>query len=359
MEQHVQKLWLERIEQCSDFIQLRQIREQIQTAFVHQLHAIDSLQMSRDLNSIHDQIFQRTIVLSERQLYDKGIGPSPVSYAIVLFGSGGRGEQTLWSDQDHGLIYNNPPAASEAEAEAYFREFAEMISDGLGKLGYPPCEGKVFSTNSMWRKSIDDWQEMVEAWNADPDWEHIRYLLIMADMRFLYGSEALADQLKTAFWQRIESTPGIFQHMLRNTLHHKITLGLFGQLITERYGEDAGGMDIKYGAYIPFVNGIRLLAMSKGIKETSTEKRLYMLYNLSFISAELLEEWASVFTKIMIFRLSTTSEQKDHLYSTRGTIQADQLTKELRSDLKYVLKIGRELQRYVKQEVEGYKEERL
>ena len=60
-------------------------------------------------------------------------------------------------------------------------------------------------------------------------------------------------------------------------MHHKISLGVFGHLITERYGEDAGGFDIKYGAYIPIVNGIRLLAIQAGILATSTLERIKQL----------------------------------------------------------------------------------
>ena len=45
-------------------------------------------------------------------LEDEGFGKPPVPYAFILFGSGGRSEQTLWSDQDNGLIYEESRRAS-------------------------------------------------------------------------------------------------------------------------------------------------------------------------------------------------------------------------------------------------------
>jgi CBS domain-containing protein len=124
---------------------------------------------------------------------------------------------------------------------------------------------------------------MITQWFAEPDWENVRYLLIQADMRFLYGDERLAQELRLYYHSLIEANPKIIEHMLQNTLHHKVSLGVFGQLIRERYGEHAGGVDIKYGAYIPFINGIRLLSIAFGMNDVSTLDRMRRMAESSSI----------------------------------------------------------------------------
>lgn len=180
---------------------------------------------------------------------------------FILFGSGGRSEQTLWSDQDNGLVYGESEKHQEEEVEEYFIKLVDCILQGLDALGYPPCEGNVVSSNKQWRKPLTAYTQMMLEWLQEPEWENIRYLLIMADMRCIYGSQNLVDQLRGTILTYVQENSSVLNYLLSNTLHHKISLGVFGQLITERYGEDAGGFDIKYGAYIPIVNGIRLLAI--------------------------------------------------------------------------------------------------
>ena len=94
----------------------------------------------------------------------KGYGKPPVPYAFILFGSGGRSEQTLWSDQDNGLFMRNSEDAYGRGIRSYFDKLVHRYSSTVWMyLGYPPCEGNVISSNPQWRKSLawvhgnDDW----------------------------------------------------------------------------------------------------------------------------------------------------------------------------------------------------------
>ena len=58
-----------------------------------------------------------------------------VPTSSLPFGSQGRGEVHLTSDQDHGLIYAAPEAADETEAEEladWFRRLGQRVTEGLG-----------------------------------------------------------------------------------------------------------------------------------------------------------------------------------------------------------------------------------
>jgi CBS domain-containing protein len=341
------------IEEADDIVQLRRLRDQLHGEFERVLLFSHSLEWNRELNRVHDLFIAKTVRLAQEELRRGGGGEAPESFAFVLFGSGGRGEQTLWSDQDNGLIYEDPvDGDAKDKAESYFAQLAERISELLMKLGYPPCTGGVICTNEKWRKPLEGYRSMLTEWLQDPHWEHVRYLLILADMRSVYGEPGLANMLLEQFMEYVRRSPAMLEHMLHNTLHHKISLGMFGQLIKERYGEDAGGFDIKYGAYIPIVNGVRLLAIEAGIMPASTEERIEGLMKGGIVEEEIAEDWLEALTIALKLRSLTPCQHKDGQYTTRGKLTAEALTKERTNELKLCLRIGNELQKYVKKSVE-------
>ncbi|MFD0698566.1 DUF294 nucleotidyltransferase-like domain-containing protein [Paenibacillus sp. GCM10027628] len=345
---------LERIHQSEQFDELRMTRDQVHEMFREHLLFAYSPDLGRDVNDIHDAFIRRTIELAEHMLEDQGHGKPPVPYAFILFGSGGRSEQTLWSDQDNGLIYEDSKQYSEDELEIYFARLADCILQGLAVLGYPPCEGNVISSNKQWRKSLTSYKEMMMGWLEEPSWENVRYLLILVDMRCIYGAESLIFYLKSEMLAYVRQHTNILKFLLSNTLHHKISLGVFGHLITERYGEDAGGFDIKYGAYIPIVNGIRLLSIQSGIHSSSTLERILLMKDEAFISAEDAAEWYQAFGTALKLRNLTSFQLDGGLYTTRSKLGAEQLTKELRQELKRCLRVGMDLQKYVKKSIENH-----
>ncbi|WP_426452360.1 DUF294 nucleotidyltransferase-like domain-containing protein [Paenibacillus sp. S-38] len=336
-----------------DVPELRAFRDRMHGEFGRHLLFASPLEWNRDANRFHDTVISRVIELSEQE-YQSVNGAAPLPFAFLLFGSGGRGEQTLWSDQDNGLVYQDPGTPEEeVEAEAYFKGLAERISHSLELVGYPPCSGNVICTNAKWRKSVTAYRHTIAGWLREPDWENVRYLLIAADLRTVYGDPALGEAVAEVFHSYVTAHPSMLEHLLHNTLHHKVSLGIFGQLIKERYGEDAGGVDVKYGAYIPIVNGIRLLAIEAGIRCTSTEERTLALIREGHVEEEIGLDWLEALSLAFKLRSMTPYQMVDGRYTTRGKLTAEQLTKERVSELKLCLRIGIELQKYVKKSVQN------
>lgn len=329
--------------------ELRVFRDQAHEEFQRHLLFARPLDWSREVNELHDMIIRRVIQLSELQMERETGETPPVPFAFLLYGSGGRGEQTLWSDQDNGLVYaDSDNAETNVEAERYFTELALRISVNLEVAGYPPCSGGVICTNDKWRKSVTGYKVMLRRWLEDPDWEHVRYLLIAADVRTVYGEPGLGETILGEIIRYIDTHSVMLEHMLHNTLHHKVSIGVFGQLIKERYGEDAGGVDIKYGAYIPIVNGVRLLALESGIRVSSTEQRIQDLMAKGHVEEEIGQDWLEALTVALKLRSMTPYQVEDSHYTTRGKLTADQLTKERITELKHCLRTGIDLQKYVK-----------
>lgn len=315
-----------------------------------QVESWPKLQYSRQydqlLNEVHDALIARTVALAEEHMVREGKGKPPVPYAYLLFGSGGRKEQTLSSDQDSGIVYGDAASASvDAAAEEYFGQFAKAVTDMLQQAGYPPCDGNIISSNPAWCLPLSEWYGKLATWFAEAQWEQVRYLLIMADMRLIQGSEELAAQLQQVYRESLKKQPHITRRMLDNTLHHKVIVGFFGQLLKEQYGEQAGRIDIKYGAYIPMVNAIRLLAIQHGVACTSTLERMEELAKIGVFGTEEKEAYMGAFMLFLQLRAMIPIRRDGNLFDSGGMLPATMLTKDMAADFKVALRYGRRLQR--------------
>ncbi len=331
---------------------LRQIREEEQNRLAAVLSSSPVMELSRDLNELHDSLIARTLQLAEIEMARLGLGAPPVPYAYVLFGSGGRSEQTMSSDQDSGLIYGDPSSEEEAErCESYFRTFADTVVSYLIGTGYPPCEGAVIASNPEWRLPIREWERKLDAWFDEPSWENVRYLLIVADGRQVAGDAGLWERWNNRFHRDVLGHPVIARRMMENTLRHKVLIGVFGQLLTERYGETAGTLDIKYGAYIPMVNVFRLLAVQAGIRETNTIARIEALEKADILSEKEARESIEAFSLFLMLRLMAVAKDEGGQWVGTGKFPAGELRREWKTPLKKALKLGRKLQRQVEREM--------
>ncbi|RJE89821.1 hypothetical protein D3P07_06235 [Paenibacillus sp. 1011MAR3C5] len=325
---------------------LRCLRDQLHEQMEALLPSRPVEQLNEQLNETHDAIISRAIAISEAELARLGKGSPPVPYAYLLFGSGGRMEQTLSSDQDSGVVYLDSDTNSEGIRQ-YFGELCTLIVKNLIAVGYPPCEGKVLSDNPDWCHSLREWGEKLNGWFKEPEWEAVRYLLIIADSRCVYGDHRLVDLLKDMFFTDTLNHPVIIRRMTENTMRHKVLVGIFGQLLKERYGEDAGSLDIKYGAYIPMVNSIRLLAIQANLRETSTLERIRKLVEEGRLSIEDGRSYEQAFRFILRLRLMTTEQIEDGVYANNGKLPSSKLSREMTDELKSSLRQGKRLQKAV------------
>lgn len=337
---------LNAIDELTELSQLRSFRHQFQQAF-SQSKIRNNVILSYDvLNKMHDRIIKRTIQFAEKEMLGEGLGPPPSPYCYLLLGSGGRQEQTFGSDQDSALIYDSTLGDSDAKQQ-YFLTLANKVVSQLMELGYSPCDGKVQSNVLQWCKSVEMWKEQFKQWIEEADWESIRYLLVSADSRVIYGDITLHEQIMDSYEQHIMNSDYIFQRMIDNTVHHRIMVNVFGQLLTVKYGEFYGSIDIKYGAYIPFVNAIRWLAIKHNIKTTSTLERLEQLYIRKHITDDEYLQYKEVFIIFLSLRLLAGFSERNKYYESCNVIHPKRLDKEQVKKIKKSLQIGRKLQKHI------------
>lgn len=288
------------------------------------------------LNDFHDQVMLKVLRLATMKMET---GPAPCDFCWFITGSGGRQEQGVISDQDHGIAYE----ISTEENDLYFKVFGKEISYGLYKVGYPYCEGKVMSSNPEWCKSYDGWQVQLNDWMHDKSWESIRYLQIFYDARVLHGKMEFINQLKSSIHAYQLQHPILLTRFTANVEHVKNVIGPVGQLLVERHGLYQGCVNLKYSGFLPYVNAIRLLSIREGIVETSTLVRMNKLIQIQEY-ASLLKNSEKNYIDLLIYRLMLSQVES---YSDTHYLQIEKLTKAERRDLKCIIKAGTKLHREV------------
>jgi CBS domain-containing protein len=339
------------ISNANSTFQLRSVREKWHLELENNPPSESIISFMQDVNSIHDLFIRRAIFLAEQNVLARGMVSPSLHYAFLLLGSGGREEQTPWSDQDNAIVYDDRNVAMTDEIRQYFLALGNEIVEQLKKIGYPPCEGEVGAHNERWVMPYTKWIKTFNEWFGEPNWENIRYVLIASDLRCVYGNEQLATELKNHIVHYSDTHHVILEAMLNNTLRHKIVLNVFGHFLVEPYGEHAGCIDIKYGGYIPIINVIRLFAIVAGVTESSSLKRIQALYEHGQLTQEQQENWTEALMTVLELRMKTSFEIIDDHYSTSGMMKLKTMNKDMQLKLKTALKYGQKLQRHVQKRI--------
>lgn len=332
---------------------LRSVRMQMQDDLMDQFASLHIEKWNQRVGEMHDAVLKQAVALCEQQLVEEGFGSPPADYAFVVFGSAGRREQTLGSDQDNGFVLADHDIEDE-EVHRYFALFGQRLSAILEIAGYPPCPGNVMVTNPLWRKTSLEWSRQLASWRNEPGWEQVRYLMIAADLRHISGNPDLTAEVRNAMYTLFEQESNLQEPftaaVLRNTLRHKAALNVLGQVITEQVGEHAGEFDVKYGLYLPIVNAVRYLAVEYGIQASSTMERLSQLNQLDAVPFRWVESCQTAFHAALRFRSITAvkagdGEQIGSGYLPQSLLKQKEIRRELREALSTVKLMYRTLQR--------------
>ena len=196
--------------------------------------------------------------------------PPPCAYAMLVLGSGGRGESLLAMDQDNAIVFaEGEPGGAE---DQWFAELGKRVSDMLDAAGVPYCKGKVMASNADWRHSVAGWENLVGTWIRRQNPEDILNCDIFFDAVPVHGDLELANRVLDRAFELGRSSSIFIKLMSINACKNSPPLGLFG-----RFKLDNGRMDLKMGGIMPLFSTARTLAIRHGIREQSTPARFAAL----------------------------------------------------------------------------------
>ncbi|MCM8626933.1 DUF294 nucleotidyltransferase-like domain-containing protein [Accumulibacter sp.] len=258
--------------------------------------------LGRVVSGIADALASRLLVLAERRL-----GPPPVGYAWIAFGSQGRHELSLNSDQDNALVL-----ADEFEPEqhaAYFTRLAHEVCGGLAACGIQPCSGEMMATNPQWRQPVAAWSRLFGDWIDHPDPHKARLASNLFDFRTVHGDDQLTAPLREQIARRCTQHQTLLAHLVVNTCAAPPPLGFFRQFVVIGDGEHQGELDIKRHGLLQIVDLARIHALGNGIRETGTVGRLRTAEGTRLLSREGAETLAAAFEFLLGLRTRHQQEQ--------------------------------------------------
>jgi DNA polymerase-3 subunit epsilon/CBS domain-containing protein len=205
--------------------------------------------------------------LAEAEMLEQGLGPAPCAYAMLVLGSGGRGESMLAMDQDNAIVYAS--GDPDSDIDKWFADLGKRVSDSLDTAGVPYCNGNIMASNADWRHSLEHWQETIKTWIKRQTPEDIMNCDIFFDAVCVHGDFELAEQTIDFAFELGSQSTSFLKLMSVNACKDRVPLGLFG-----RFKLEDGRMDLKMGGILPIFSCARILAIQHRIDKHSTPDRL-------------------------------------------------------------------------------------
>ncbi|QII99463.1 CBS domain-containing protein [Stutzerimonas balearica] len=235
-------------------------------------HGASSTQITHIITLLNDHTVSRVIELAIEALGDPGI-----EFTWLCFGSEGRREQTLHTDQDNGMLFEASDAAEAALIRGRLLPLAERINRDLDTCGFTLCKGNIMASNPELCLSRQEWGRRFSSFIREATPENLLSSTIFFDLRAVWGPEDGCEQLRRDLLEEIADNR-LFQRMMaENALRHRPPVGRFRDFVVTRKGDGKATLDLKVQGLTPFVDGARLLALSNGIDACNTLDRLHQL----------------------------------------------------------------------------------
>ncbi|MBU0751850.1 MAG: CBS domain-containing protein [Gammaproteobacteria bacterium] len=247
----------------------RALKDVRQFAFNMLAQGIGSEQLTRFISAFNDAVTRRVIEINL-----KAHTLADIDWAWLAFGSEGREEQTLSTDQDNGIVFVCPPGAEPGPLRERLLAFARAVNADLDRCGYPLCKGNIMASNPEWCLTLDEWRKRFAKWIRSPEPKALLNATIFFDFRALWGNAGLAAQMHQHLFAMSRDDMAFQKMLAANALTVVPPLGLFRDFATET--EDGGEpfIDLKKSGARLFVDVARVYSLAQGIDEANTVARL-------------------------------------------------------------------------------------
>ena len=210
---------------------------------------------------------RRAAQLAVEAMAEAGKGEPPCPYAVMVLGSGGRGESMLVPDQDNAIVYAEGDPGSPTDL--WFAEMGTIVADILDQAGIPYCQGGVMAKNEQWRGSLATWKARVDDWVRRSKPQDLLNVDIFFDEMPVEGDITLGHELfRYAYEAGHENVQ--FAKLLGETLASvPDPFGFFGRLAPEN-----NKLDLKRHILFPVSALARTLAIRHNVPTHSTSQRV-------------------------------------------------------------------------------------
>ncbi|MCB1886564.1 MAG: CBS domain-containing protein [Rhodocyclaceae bacterium] len=332
------------IENATDIEALQQASRDIRQLALNLIaQGIGSEQLTQFISALNDALTRRIIELQveRHEMHD-------LRFCWLAFGSEGRHEQTLSTDQDNGIIYALPEGADGEAFKQGILNFARAVNEDLAACGFPLCKGNIMASNPDLCLTLDQWKRRFSSWISEPDPQALLNATIFFDFRSLYGDEAWAEQLRTHLFSRARDNTAFLRMMAGNAMTAQPPLGRIRDFVTDDDPKHPGTIDLKkFGARI-FVDAARIHSLRTGIASSSTVQRLRQASRKLGIAADETSAVIEGFNFIQLLRLRSQHLDTEHDAPGDNRVNPDHLNELDRRILKEAFRQARKVQSRLK-----------
>ncbi len=224
---------------------------------------------------------RRATELAEQQMQAEELGTAPMPYAMLVLGSGGRGESLLAMDQDNAIVYQS--GAPGSDVDKWFEQLGTITADILDSVGVCYCKGGIMAKNAEWRMDVARWQQTVESWIAKGRPEDLMNCDIFFDAMPVHGDDEMGNALRRDAIALAGQQKLFLKNMAIKAANFSNPLGWFGRVRT-----DAGRLDLKMSGIMPIFSAARVLALQHGLHVRATPERLEAARDLDVPGAHII-----------------------------------------------------------------------
>jgi CBS domain-containing protein len=323
---------------ASDAAALRALATEVR-AFAQQLLAqgVSARALTQLISHLNDLLVQRLVTL-----LSQAHGLDLARACWVAFGSEGRGEQTIATDQDNGLVLDD--AVDDAE-HARWLAMAQQANEALDACGYPLCKGGIMAGRPACCLRQRDWAARFAHWMAQGEPEDLLAASIYFDLRPIAGHHALAAPLRALIAEGAPRHPRFLRLLAENSLRLRPALNWHGGVATEAGDAGQQWVDLKLHGSAVFVDAARFFTLARGINAATTRERLLQAGAALGAAERERETWAGAFEVLQMLRLRVQIDTPGAEHPNRIDLRA--LHHIDRRLLKEALRVARQLQQRI------------
>ncbi len=335
------------IEAAPDVENLAELRGQLATAArrVRDTHRSAGTAI-RALTTTHLALQHRLIEIILERMEANGRGPPPARFALIIMGSGGRGEMLLAPDQDNGLILED---GIDAGAESWFAEFADQLNTDLDRIGYPLCPGGIMACRGDFRRTLSQWCNHVSRLVSNPATDAARWSTIVFDFTTQYGDDRLTVALRDHVNREMQRGRGLLKQMAHDDAEGRPPLGLFNRLLTTTH-EGVETIDIKRNGLRIIADAARIYALARGLNQVSTHERLLALGRLGIFDRDFVDSLRLAFEELQDLLLEHQLQQAARGQTPDTHLPVNNLLSHDRERLRVALRAARRVQDRLQQQ---------
>jgi CBS domain-containing protein len=324
-----------------------------------------------------DRIVTKVLTMVEKEMEEEGLGRPPTEYTWAGLGSEGRDEQTMITDQDNMIIYEEPdkdlisndlgkkwreefeqrdikvlkdgPGPKQL-VDYYYEIFSRKATDSLHEVGFERCKGNVMPTNIKWRGSIGDWKKRIE--------DRLTYeqgifealdLIILTDARAIKGNTKLLDSLMEYFFKMLTENKHVMKDFIQSAVLMPSALTFFGGFKTEKEGENKDKFNIKLLGWAPLILAVRMTALVGDIYERNTLRRIQLLRKKNIIKKDMESDLMDAYFTFVRFRIMSQVNYRIDNTKDKNYLRPDMLGPDEQERLRKAMKTVEAFQKYIQE----------